>query len=188
MALLYMCFHDFWLITKSTLSHQENTMLARTPSTFRLIGAGVTSVGALAAIFGSGGSNAQTLANLDTDPDRIAHIERDCGHIRDPDLKLGCVAKSSIEYSRAHAELMRKEAAEHRAAREAAEKRIAEHQKAAGAARTEAQCLSDITAALREKRIVPADVRAAKANPTASDDPCVWRGRLQPRLGELTKQ
>jgi hypothetical protein len=170
-------------------------MPAQTPSTFRLIGAGVTSVGALAAVFGSGGSNAQTFANLDTD--RATYLERQCGHIRDATESVGCRGQASIDFDNARAVAARKQAAEDRLAREAAEKRIAEHQKAtaehqkaAGAARTAAQCLSSISDALTvvPPRITAADVRAAKITPTPSDDPCVWAGRLQPRLGALTKQ
>jgi hypothetical protein len=168
-------------------------MPARTPSTFRLIGAGVTSMGALAAIFGSG--NAQTLANLESD--RGAYLAAHCDHIKDHAKAAGCYAEKSIEYSRAHAELMRKEAAEHREAitgiqKERAElqKATAELQKAGEASRTRAQCLSDLSSALTANppRITVAEARAAKTTPTPSDDPCVWRERLAPRLGALTKQ
>jgi hypothetical protein len=163
-------------------------MPARTTSTFRLIGAGVTSVGALAAMLGAGGSNAQTLANLDTDPARTAHIERDCGPIAKADLD--CAMRSSIAFSRARTEALRKEGAEHRKAIAKSDAAIADHQKAGEAARTRAQCLSDLSAALTAvpPRITVAEARAAKTTPTPSDDPCVWRSRLQPRLGELTKR
>jgi len=164
-------------------------MLARTPSTTGKL----VSIGALmaaAAIFAPPGSKAQTLANLESD--RAAYLERQCGHIRDGAEQVGCMAAKSIEFSRAQTEAARKEAAEHRRVREAIEKQsaatTAEHQKAAGAARTEAQCLSTISDAITGKRVTPAEVRLAFKTPTETTNACEVVRRLQPRLGELTKQ
>jgi sRNA-binding protein len=183
-------------------------MLARTPSTFRLIGAGVTSVGALAAIFGAGGSDAQTLAANDVHEQRLQAMAV-CDSIRDEVERLGCRGQKSYDFDIARAETARKqaaaarkEAAEHRAAREAAEKRILEHQKAIAehqkasaksdaaiaAHRTEAQCLNTLSSALIGKRITPADIDRAEKTPTATTNMCEVVRRLQPRLGELTKQ
>jgi hypothetical protein len=172
-------------------------MPARTPSTFRLIGAGVTSMGALAAIFGSG-SNAETLANLDADVNaQRAAAMAVCDGIPDSIRRGACRLTESIKFDEARtaaanakAEAARKQATEDRQAAAAAEKRIADHQKAGEASRIRAQCLSDISKALTANppRITVAEARAAKTTPTPSDDPCVWRSRLQPQLGELSKR
>lgn len=50
-------------------------MLARTPSTLKVIGATVTSLGAVAGMFAPAGK-AQTLANLDTDRATFVSVER----------------------------------------------------------------------------------------------------------------
>jgi hypothetical protein len=149
---------------------------------------------------GSSGSNVKDTSRATED--RTRFIETRCGPLPKADLE--CVTLNSIEFSRAQtalkrdeAEAARKQAAEDRKAIAKSDAAIAEHQKAAaksdaGAAahRTAAQYLRDISVALTANppRITVAEARAAKTTPTPSDDPCVWRERLQPRLGALTKQ
>jgi hypothetical protein len=145
--------------------------------------------GAAGAAFG------QQLAATGIAAERHAHIVRQCGAIDRASLE--CVARSSIEFDRAQtavlkkqSEELRKQAAADRAAIAEHQKAIAEHQKAAGAARTEAQCLNALSAALIGKRITAADIDRAEKTPTATTDMCEVVRRLQPRLGlnELTKQ
>lgn len=80
-------------------------MLARTPSTVRLIGAGLTSIGAVAAVLlAPGNSKAQQLAaNADITADRHTYIVARCGPIEQADV--ACVAKTSIEYTQARTEM-----------------------------------------------------------------------------------
>jgi len=75
-------------------------MLARTPSTVRLIGAGLTSLGAAAAlIFAPAGTKAQTLlANVDGD--RAAAMAT-CDGILNPTDRVACRAQRSIEFDNA---------------------------------------------------------------------------------------
>jgi hypothetical protein len=168
---------------------------------------------AAAALALTGTAIAQQLAaNQDPWADAPQYVERICGTGNEAkyktnaglDLYVDCVKQAQIAHAREvraaaekvtadaekRAAAARKEAAEHRQARAEAEKQILEHQKAGEASRIRAQCLSDITKALTSTppRITRADVNAAKTTPTASDDPCVWRGRLQPQLGELSKR
>ena len=75
-------------------------MLARTPSTVRLIGAGLTSLGAAAAfIFAPAGTKAQTLmASVD---DQRAGAMAVCDIIPNPTERVGCRAQRSIEFDNA---------------------------------------------------------------------------------------
>ena len=160
--------------------------------------------GAAASAFG------QQVANLDDQQGLRAHLKIECPQGGDPceipaakkffDALTAQRLKSAAEADKRAADAD-KRAAEHRAATEATKKKsaadTAAHQKtmaksdeAIAASRTRAQCLSDISGALTANppRITVAEARAAKTTPTPSDDPCVWRERLVPRLGALTKQ
>jgi hypothetical protein len=176
------------------LAEEESKMVARTPSTFRLIGAvGVTGVGVLAAAFGAG--NAQTVANLEAD--HAARLAA-CGRISDIPRRTGCEAEEFMRHDQARTVVEKQKAA---AARDSADKdrkataalkgKADEDREATAAIEIRTQCLTDITRALKADppRTTVEAVRAARA--AAPNDPCAWATQLgvrSQRHGALSKQ